>query len=156
MEFVPYEFFTGKKYEDVRRRVPDTTLTESRQQTAGLHLTYLPEYLLSAHPLFQRTDREIEEFFISGVCRMFPGFDLDRIESIDVNRAARVQPLQVMDYSSLVPTITTEHLDFFVLNTAQFENATLNNNEVIGAVNRFCERHGSSLMRPAAAAVQAQ
>jgi protoporphyrinogen oxidase len=127
----------------------------SREQTAGLHLTYLPKYLLSTHPLFQRTDREIEELFISGVCRMFPGFDLGRIESIHVNRAARVQPLQVMDYSSLVPTITTEHPDFFVLNTAQFVNATLNNNEVIGAVNRFCERHGSSLMRPAAAAVQA-
>jgi UDP-glucose 4-epimerase len=29
IEFVPYESFTGKKYEDVRRRVPDTTLAEN-------------------------------------------------------------------------------------------------------------------------------
>ena len=28
IEFVPYESFTGKKYEDVMRRVPDTTLCE--------------------------------------------------------------------------------------------------------------------------------
>lgn len=28
IEFVPYESFTGKKYEDVRRRVPDTTLSK--------------------------------------------------------------------------------------------------------------------------------
>lgn len=26
IEFIPYESFTGKKYEDVRRRVPDTTI----------------------------------------------------------------------------------------------------------------------------------
>lgn len=28
IEFVPYESFTGKKYEDVRRRVPDTSLAK--------------------------------------------------------------------------------------------------------------------------------
>jgi UDP-glucose 4-epimerase len=27
IEFVPYESFTGNKYEDVRRRVPDTSLS---------------------------------------------------------------------------------------------------------------------------------
>jgi UDP-glucose 4-epimerase len=29
IELVPYESFTGKKYEDVRRRVPDTTLAKN-------------------------------------------------------------------------------------------------------------------------------
>jgi UDP-glucose 4-epimerase len=28
IEFIPYESFSGKKYEDVRRRVPDTTLAQ--------------------------------------------------------------------------------------------------------------------------------
>ena len=28
VEFIPYESFTGKKYQDVRRRVPDTTLCQ--------------------------------------------------------------------------------------------------------------------------------
>jgi UDP-glucose 4-epimerase len=28
LEYVPYESFTGKRYEDVRRRIPDTTLCE--------------------------------------------------------------------------------------------------------------------------------
>jgi hypothetical protein len=67
---------------------------------------------------------------------------------VHVNRAERVQPLQVLDYSRKVPAVTTRHGDFFVLNTAQFVNATLNNNEVIGAVNAFHEQHGSNLMRP--------
>ena len=29
VEMIPYESFTGKKYEDVRRRVPDTTLSQT-------------------------------------------------------------------------------------------------------------------------------
>jgi len=37
----------------------------------------------------------------------------------------------------LVPRVTTRHPDFFVLNTAQFVNATLNNNEVARAVHEF-------------------
>ena len=54
-----------------------------------------------------------------------------------INRAVKVQPLQVLDYSKLVPQVSSEHPDFFVLNTAQFAHMTLNNNEVISAVNQF-------------------
>jgi hypothetical protein len=79
---------------------------------------------------------------------MLPAFDFDSIESVHVNRANRVQPLQVLNYSSTVPTIATRHPDFYVLNTAQFVNATLNNNEVIGAVNRFHMQHGRALGAP--------
>jgi hypothetical protein len=43
----------------------------------------------------------------------------------------------VVDYSLLVPTFTTKHPDFFVLNTSQFVNCTLNNNEVVRAVDDF-------------------
>jgi hypothetical protein len=49
--------------------------------------------------------------------------------------------LQVLGYSSLVPQVKTKHKDFYVLNTSQFVNATLNNNEVIGAVNRFYDEY---------------
>jgi hypothetical protein len=38
-----------------------------------------------------------------------------------------------------VPQVRTKHPGLFVLNTSQFVNSTLNNNEVIGAVNRFYE-----------------
>lgn len=121
----------------------------SSENTAGRHLTYLPKYLLPADALFKRSDEEIRDLFLDGVRRMFPDFDLACIESVHVNRAEQVQPLQVLDYSSIVPTVTTSHPDFYVLNTAQFVNATLNNNEVVGAVDRFYETHGHKLMRPA-------
>jgi len=120
----------------------------SLEYTAGLHITYLPKYVLSDDTLFQRSDEHIKNSFLTGVRRMFPDFDFSRIDSIHVNRAERVQPLQVLDYSSRVPSIRTKHPDFFVLNTAQFVNATLNNNEVIGAVNEFFARYGSEVIRP--------
>ena len=78
---------------------------------------------------------------------MLPEFDPSWIQSTHVNRARRVQPLQVLNYSSLVPKVVTKHADFFVLNTAQFVNATLNNNAVIAAVDAFCARHGDELTR---------
>lgn len=120
----------------------------SRKQTAGMHLTYLPKYLRPGDPLFKKSDAEIESEFLKGIRHMFPEFDMESIESVQVNRAERVQPLQVLNYSSLVPTVKTKSPDFFVLNTSQFTNATLNNNEVIASVNQFFEQFGDDLTRP--------
>ena len=52
----------------------------------------------------------------------------------------------------LVPQPRTRHADFFVLNTAQFVNNTLNNNEVIRTVNGFFDDYGVALRGRAAAA----
>lgn len=116
-----------------------------RKNTSGRHLTYLPKYVLSTDPLFSRSDEEITDEFLGGVRRMLPDFDTGSIESVHVNRAERVQPLQVLDYSQTVPGVATTHPDLYVLNTAQFVNATLNNNEVIGAVNRFYSENREQL-----------
>lgn len=142
-------------------RVPFTgiigmTNVISRENTAGLHLTYLPKYVLSSDPLFRRPDTDIQEEFLRGVRRILPDFDMSCIEALHVNRAERVQPLQVLNFSHLVPTVTTKHPDFFVLNTAQFVNATLNNNEVIAAVNRFWKTHRDRIVRPRAASADGQ
>jgi protoporphyrinogen oxidase len=115
------------------------------RNTAGRYLTYLPKYILSTDDELKRSDEEIEQEFMNGVKKMLPDFNMDSIESVHVNRAFKVQPLQVRGYSELVPQVVTNHPGFFVLNTSQFVNATLNNNEVIGAVNRFHEAHRDAL-----------
>lgn len=114
------------------------------KNTAGRYLTYLPKYILSTDDELRRSDEEVETEFMAGVRKMLPGFDFNAIESIHVNRAFTVQPLQVLGYSELVPKVVTNHPGLFVLNTSQFVNATLNNNEVIGAVNRFYAAHWRS------------
>ncbi len=119
-----------------------STVIETRN-TGGRYLTYLPKYVLSTDSYLERGDKDIRDVFMAGVQRMLPGFDMSQVESVYVNRAIKVQPLQVLDYSSIVPDVTTRHPGLFVLNTSQFVNSTLNNNEVIGAVNRFYDGYRS-------------
>ena len=107
------------------------------ENTSGCHLTYLPRYLLSTSNEIDSPDSEIIDKFVAGVERIFPDFDTADIISVHVNRARKVQPLQVLEYSSLVPDVTTSDDRLHVLNTSQFVNATLNNNEVLGAVKLF-------------------
>lgn len=107
------------------------------KNTDGYHLTYLPRYMLSTDPELNQSDAYFRESFLAGIASMFPDFDQSNIVNSYVHRAVKVQPLQVLNYSSMVPSVATNDPRFHVLNTSQFVNATLNNNEVIGAVNRF-------------------
>jgi protoporphyrinogen oxidase len=116
----------------------------STEFTDDQYLTYLPKYVLSTDQWLSRSDDEIREEFLAGLRRMLPSFDESAITGLYVNRATRVQPLQVQGFSRIVPTVETTHPDFFVLNTAQFLNATLNNNEVIRAVDEFVHYQGGS------------
>ncbi len=107
------------------------------ENTSGKNLTYLPRYLLSTDEEISKSDEYFKEAFVDGIKRMFPDFDESDIIGVHVNRAIKVQPLQVLGYSELVPGVQTKDPRLHVLNTSQFVNATLNNNEVVGAVNKF-------------------
>lgn len=117
----------------------------SPRETADRYLTYLPKYVLSDDPFLRRPDDELRTLFFDGLRLLFPELKLDEIEGVHINRAAKVQPLQVLNYSTLVPQIITEHEDFLVLNTAQFVNCTLNNNEVVRIVDEFLAEYGNRL-----------
>lgn len=128
-----------------------TSNVVDRTETNGLHVTYLPKYVLSTDALLNADEATLRESFFGGLRKMFPDLDSVGIESVHINRAVKVQPLQVIDYSTLVPRASTLHPDFFVLNSAQFLNNTLNNNEVIRNVNRFFAEHGGSFAAVAGA-----
>jgi protoporphyrinogen oxidase len=121
-------------------------------ETAGTHLTYLPKYVLSTDEELRRPESELREEFIAGLRLMFPDLSDDDIVSDRIYRAIKVQPLQVLGFSELIPKTATRHPDFYVHNTAQFVNNTLNNNAVIQAVDAFMERYGSQFSGVAGAA----
>ena len=75
----------------------------AREETAGRCLTYLPKYVLSTDPLLQRPDDELRALFFNGLRLMFPDLKTEEIEGAHLNRAIKVQPLQVLNYSSIVP-----------------------------------------------------
>ncbi|MFZ1504638.1 MAG: NAD(P)/FAD-dependent oxidoreductase [Nitrospira sp.] len=110
-------------------------------ETAGYYLTYFPKYVPTGDPEFHLPDETITQRFFEGARRLFPDLRESDVVGLHLNKAAKVQPLQVLDYSKRVPRVTTRHTDFFVLNTSQFVNSTLNNNAVIRAVNEFVQEH---------------
>ena len=114
-------------------------------ETAGLCLTYLPKYVLSDDPALRLPDDELKAEFLRGFRRMYPEFPESEIVGVHINRAVKVQPLHVIGYSGLVQSPRTRHADFYVVNSAQFANNTLNNNEVIRNVNAFLSQFGAEL-----------
>ncbi len=121
-----------------------TTLVD-KEETGGYYMTYLPKYILSTDPMLKMPDEEVKRSFLKGLAVMYPEFNQKDIVSIEINRAFKVQPLQVTNYSKRVPRIETLHKDFFVLNTSQFLNDTLNNNSVARHVERFVEAFQQTL-----------
>ena len=117
----------------------------SASETDGLHMTYFVKYVASDDPLLRCDDDEIKARFADGINIMFEDFDWDSVDSVWVNRAPVVQPLQVLNFSKMVPKTVTTHPDFYILNTAQLVGGTLNNNEVVGSVVAFMDRHGDSI-----------
>lgn len=113
------------------------------EETGGYYVNYLPKYIISDDPFLQKPDAEIEAEFMKGLRKMLPNLDEFGIVSSHVNRAIKVQPLQVIHYSRLVPDAKTRHNDFYVVNTSQFVNNTLNNNEAVKNVNHFLQEHGN-------------
>lgn len=107
------------------------------EQTDGSYITYFPKYITASHSYWNKTDEELETLFIEGVKRMYPKFNVNAIESVHINKAFKVQPLQVLNYSDIIPKIRTKSSDFYVLNTSQFVNDTLNNNSVVNHVHNF-------------------
>ena len=115
-----------------------STLVDTKE-TGNCYMTYLPKYILSDDPILRKPDEEIKAWFLDGLMKMYPALKKEDIVDVFINRAFKVQPLQVLNYSEKIPQMETLHPDFFVLNTSQFVNDTLNNNSVTRHVNNFLE-----------------
>jgi protoporphyrinogen oxidase len=119
-----------------------STLVDT-EQTGGHYLVYLPKYVVSDHPLLKQSDEAIKALFYQGLFAMYPELKAAHIVSMHINRAFKVQPLQVLNYSEIIPQVRTLHPDFYVLNTSQFVNDTLNNDSVTRHVNQFLKNQES-------------
>jgi protoporphyrinogen oxidase len=120
------------------------TLVDTKE-TNGHHMVYLPKYVLSSDPFLKKEDAEIQAIFFEGLKKMYPGFSMDQVISVHLHRATKVQPLQTLNYSSIIPEVETKHSDFFIVNTSQFVKETLNNNSVVAHVKNFLHQHGTAL-----------
>lgn len=103
----------------------------SVDETRGRHLVYLPKYTSPADPLFQADDEQVWRLFYPALKRVIPDLRDDDIETRFLFRERLVQPIPVLDYSSLVPAMQTSVPHLLLANTTQIVNSTLNNNEMV-------------------------
>jgi len=115
----------------------------SPTETNGYYLTYLPKYVNADSHYFERSDEEIIDEFISGVEKVLQNFNRKTLKKVVVNRARFVQPLQVLNYSRLIPEVESKYEDFYILNSSQFTENTLNNNTVSKHVKNFMENYSN-------------
>lgn len=122
--------------------VPFTGIIEmtslvDKKNFGGDTLLYLPKYVKPTDPMFQSTDKEIEDLFISALLKMYPSLTHSSIKYVGIARAKNVFALSTLHYSSNLPDIKTAIPGVYILNSAHITNGTLNVNETIQIAENF-------------------
>ncbi|MDQ6787055.1 MAG: NAD(P)/FAD-dependent oxidoreductase [Acidobacteriota bacterium] len=112
-----------------------------KKEFGGNALVYLPKYVAPDDELFEKTDAEIEETFLSALEKMYPNFSRADVLAFKISRVRQVFPVPTLNYSSNLPTMKTSLENVFIVNSAQITNGTLNVNETIQLAERFFEEY---------------
>jgi protoporphyrinogen oxidase len=108
-----------------------------KSEFGGRALVYLPKYVAPDNELFNKTDAEIEETFLTALEKMYPHFDRKDVETFKISRVRQVFPLPVLDYSAHLPSTNTSVPGLYIVNSAHIVNGTLNVNETVQLAERF-------------------
>ena len=112
-----------------------------KKEFGGNALVYLPKYVAPDDNLFEKTDAEIEEIFISALEKMYPHFKKEDVVDFKISRVRNVFPIPTLNYSANVPDVKTSLENVFIVNSSQITNGTLNVNETIQLAEKFFENH---------------
>jgi Protoporphyrinogen oxidase len=102
-----------------------------KREFGGNALIYLPKYVAPDDELFEKTDAEIEELFLSALEKMYAHFSRKDVTAFKISRVRRVFPIPVLNYSENLPEVKTSLENVFIVNSTQITNGTLNVNETI-------------------------
>jgi protoporphyrinogen oxidase len=108
-------------------------------------LIYLPKYVAPDDELFDRTDAEIGNTFLSGLEKMYPQFKRADVIEFKVSRVRQVFPLPVLNYSKELPDTKTSVDGAYVVNSSHIVNGTLNVNETVALAENFFAKLNADL-----------
>lgn len=111
-----------------------------KREFGGSALVYLPKYVAPGDELFDKTDAEIEEKFLSALEKMYAQFSRADVLEFKISRVRQVFPIPTLNYSENVPSVKTSIENVFIVNSAQITNGTLNVNETIQLAEKFISR----------------
>jgi protoporphyrinogen oxidase len=127
---------------NITDEVPFTGIIEmsalvDKAEFGGNALVYLPKYVAPEDELFEKTDAEIEDIFLSALEKMYPHFSRKDVSAFKISRVRNVFPIPTLDYSENLPPVKTSLENVFVVNSAQITNGTLNINETVQLAEKF-------------------
>lgn len=111
--------------------VIEMTALIDKAEINNKNLIYLPKYVEPNDELFNKSDAEIKNIFLNALFKMYPQLKEENIIFWGVSKARIVFALPTIAYSKNVPGITTSIKNFYIVNSAQIINGTLNVNETI-------------------------
>jgi protoporphyrinogen oxidase len=94
-------------------------------------LVYLPKYVEPENELFKKNSDELREYFLEPLYKMYPEFSDSDVTFWNVSSARRVFALPTLHYSEKLPSVTTSLKGYYIINSAQIINGTLNVNETV-------------------------
>ncbi|MCU0239720.1 MAG: NAD(P)/FAD-dependent oxidoreductase [Pyrinomonadaceae bacterium] len=112
-----------------------------KSEFGGNALVYLPKYVSPNDKLFEKSDAEIEEIFVTELEKMYPHFSRKDVLSFKISRVREVFPIPTLHYSANVPSVKTSIDGVYIVNSAQITNGTLNVNQTIQLAERFFEEN---------------
>ena len=102
-----------------------------KKETKGNHMVYLPKYVNPDDELFNKTDEQLKEIFLGSLYKMYPTVAENDLNFWGVSKARIVFALPTLNYSRQVPGVVTSLDNFYIINSAQIINGTLNVNETV-------------------------
>ena len=106
-------------------------------------LVYLPRYIAPDDPLFDKTDDEIKEIYLSGLETMYPHFSRKDVVEFKISRVRQVFPIPVVNYSQGLSPMKSSVENVYIVNSSHIVNGTLNINETVQlAENFFAQQYG--------------
>jgi protoporphyrinogen oxidase len=109
-------------------------------------LVYLPKYVESGNELFSRSEKELKEYFLNSLFKMYPDLSYSDIIHWNMSSARRVFALPTLHYSEKLPSVTTSLKGYYIVNSAQIINGTLNVNETVQVAETKLEEILNSLL----------
>ena len=109
----------------------EMTALIDKKETNENHLVYLPKYVTPDNELFNKSDEELRKQFLGSLYKMYPSLSDDDLHFWGVSKARIVFALPTINYSKKVPGVTTSLGNYYIINSAQIINGTLNVNETI-------------------------
>ncbi len=107
-----------------------TTIVDP-EELGGNSLVYLPKYVPSDHELFDKSDEEIQESFLSALDRMYPEFSREDVIDFKLSRVRSVMAIPTLEYSKLLPPMKSSVEGLYVVNSSYILKGNLNVNESI-------------------------